>query len=189
MKIIAKKIVKQASEEIIKFERLCTWGTSGYSFGVIKCKICCRDSSSVSVVLIHCSTYIDNPLWWVKHEGKRQKKQTHLMQLAENCWLWLFIALSLYTAHIQLPFFSSRISDFLKSRGDNDKQIHLFSRGRLLPSYFLKKTIKSSLIINMQTVHWQMNNPRERKVAYRTMCGVELAARPSKTSFYFLKDF
>ena len=45
-----------------------------------------------------------------------------------------------------------------------------------------KKTIKISLLINMQTVHWQMNNPRKRKFAYRTLCGVELAARPIKTS-------
>ena len=34
----------------------------------------------------------------------------------------------------------------------------------------------------MQIVHWQIKNPRERKLAYWAVCGVKLAARPTKTS-------
>ena len=40
-----------------------------------------------------------------------------------------------------------------------------------------EESIKNYLLNNVQTVHWQMNNLEKRKFVYRTVCGVELAAR------------
>ena len=42
----------------------------------------------------------------------------------------------------------------------------IFFRGYIWASYFLKN-VGVSLLINMQTVHWHLKNPRKRKFAYR----------------------
>ena len=65
----------------------------------------------------------------------------------------------------------------------------VFFWGIFIASYLLKKKIKISLLIKVQNALWQMNNPRRRKFAYWTVCGVELAARPTQTSPYFFERF
>ena len=39
----------------------------------------------------------------------------------------------------------------------------------------------------MQNVNWQIDNPRKRKIAYQTVCGVELGAPPTKPLPVFWK--
>ena len=41
-----------------------------------------------------------------------------------------------------------------------------FWGGYLLKSYFLKKSFKFRLMINEQTVHWQLNQPQEEEIRW-----------------------
>ena len=54
---------------------------------------------------------------------------------------------------------------------------------------FRKKTIENKIKNNVQNVNWTMKSPRKRKLAYRTVCGVELAAPLTKTCRVIMKDF
>ena len=49
----------------------------------------------------------------------------------------------------------------------------------------MKKSLKIRLLTNVQTVHRQLISPQGEEIRIQTVCGVELAARPSKTSPYF----